>query len=547
MRCCCRPPITLCPRSYCSLHTRERPNLCRLLVRFANEHIACARRETKKSAKDADEFFFTSIQVNKNYASALHVDRNYCGPSLIIGLGNFEGGQLWTFDQGPLDVKNKWVSFDGNLPHGTLCFSGNRYSLIFFTVKHHESILPFHRQRLVELGFSLPPVRKDSEAAQQASPPFRVLSRGHAAFQSWLRLANAQKLNGDNGSAPLTCGVHCAAHMQMAQQDEGISETDSNSNFDSDSDARNQELESSRGQEASGTGCVRARWLRRLKPGSRVDARYLGGSTFFPGNIAAVHTPGVFDVRFDDGDYELAVPEDRLRLPSEGGFPAASRECSDEDLSRQVKSETALAVAEATMAASIAPSAFTAELKRKRLAPPKERLKVEAYRCCPLLQLTDVTTEVAVDDDEGSIESNSTCHKANVDLDLRRMASRFPLRTKLWDNAIEGPAACRVVVAYHLSVQVSPPCWMVRTSSFVPSSGSALAAFSHAFPNSQVKGEACEALCFVGQSVRKEFEGHGIFNGIVRSARQDEALPGEKGGYARPSIESNTKTVTKKI
>ena len=31
--------------------------------------------------------------------------------------------------------------------------------------------------------------------------------------------------------------------------------------------------------------------------------------------------------------------------------------------------------------------------------------------------------------------------------------------------------------------------------------------------------------CCIGMSVRKEFEGHGIFNGIVRSARQDESLP----------------------
>jgi hypothetical protein len=57
--------------------------------------------------EDEEQFTFTSIQVNKNYASALHVDRNNKGPSLIIGLGNYQGGQLWTYDQGPLDVKNK--------------------------------------------------------------------------------------------------------------------------------------------------------------------------------------------------------------------------------------------------------------------------------------------------------------------------------------------------------------------------------------------------------------------------------------------------------
>jgi len=49
------------------------------------------------------------------------------------------GGELWTYDQGPLDVKNQWVGFDGNLPHGTLCFTGTRYSLIYFTISRVSS------------------------------------------------------------------------------------------------------------------------------------------------------------------------------------------------------------------------------------------------------------------------------------------------------------------------------------------------------------------------------------------------------------------------
>jgi hypothetical protein len=52
----------------------------------------------------------TIVKVNKNYAAAIHVDRNNEGPSVIIGLGDYEGGQLWTYDQGPLDIKNKVIS-----------------------------------------------------------------------------------------------------------------------------------------------------------------------------------------------------------------------------------------------------------------------------------------------------------------------------------------------------------------------------------------------------------------------------------------------------
>lgn len=62
------------------------------------------------------------------------------GPNYVLSnfyikyVSRCPGGELWTYDQGPLDIKNKWVGFDGNLPHGTLCFSGIRYSLIYFTI-----------------------------------------------------------------------------------------------------------------------------------------------------------------------------------------------------------------------------------------------------------------------------------------------------------------------------------------------------------------------------------------------------------------------------
>ena len=55
-----------------SLASRLRPNLTRTLVNFA------------KHAKPG--FAFTSIQVNKNYASALHCDANNLGPSYIVGV-----------------------------------------------------------------------------------------------------------------------------------------------------------------------------------------------------------------------------------------------------------------------------------------------------------------------------------------------------------------------------------------------------------------------------------------------------------------------------
>jgi hypothetical protein len=93
-------------------HTQGRPNFTRLLARFA-------RREHPG-------FTFTSIQVNKNYESGMHCDKNNLGPSAIIGLGGYTAGKLWGLELGAVDIKRRWVEFDGNLPHCTLPFTGAR-------------------------------------------------------------------------------------------------------------------------------------------------------------------------------------------------------------------------------------------------------------------------------------------------------------------------------------------------------------------------------------------------------------------------------------
>ena len=99
--------------------TKARPCLTQTLVNFARQYIG--------------DWNFTSIQVNKNYLSALHVDKNNLGPSYIVGVGDYSDGELWVQDQGKLDCHDEWVTFDGNIPHCTLPYKGTRYTLIYFT------------------------------------------------------------------------------------------------------------------------------------------------------------------------------------------------------------------------------------------------------------------------------------------------------------------------------------------------------------------------------------------------------------------------------
>lgn len=125
------------------------------------------------------DFPFTSIQVNKDYASRPHVDKNNVGSSLIIGFGEYEGGQTWVQDDDGteeltvgediisphnyrkgrtykgkfLDIKDRLVEFDGNRLHYTTPFTGERYSLVFFTCDRYREASAEVREKHSDAGF----------------------------------------------------------------------------------------------------------------------------------------------------------------------------------------------------------------------------------------------------------------------------------------------------------------------------------------------------------------------------------------------------------
>ncbi len=78
------------------------------------------------------EFSYTTIQVNKNVECAPHIDKNNVGHSVIIALGDYEGGQL-VIEGKIFNIKNRFKAFDGRNGHWTLPFTGDRFALVFFT------------------------------------------------------------------------------------------------------------------------------------------------------------------------------------------------------------------------------------------------------------------------------------------------------------------------------------------------------------------------------------------------------------------------------
>ena len=132
--------------------TRTRPNLSKTLVNF---FLTFAKKALPS------DFYITSITVNKNVESANHVDPSNLGPSYIVGLGDYTGGRLWVHTEGALDCHNKWVCFDGNIPHRTLPFAGTRYTLIFYTQQSYSRLGGTDRAFLEDVGFTFPPVHQD--------------------------------------------------------------------------------------------------------------------------------------------------------------------------------------------------------------------------------------------------------------------------------------------------------------------------------------------------------------------------------------------------
>jgi len=97
--------------------------------------------------RDLPDFKFTSIQFNKNYKIAKHIDKNNTGKSYIIAVGDYEGGELLIYFDGKdnpptaIDIKNKFYTFDGNKYYREVAdFTGNRISLVYYNIEKPPDI-----------------------------------------------------------------------------------------------------------------------------------------------------------------------------------------------------------------------------------------------------------------------------------------------------------------------------------------------------------------------------------------------------------------------
>jgi len=127
-------------------------------------------------ASVADDFCYTAINLNCNYAGARHRDKGNAGPSVIRAFGEFTGGELkyWPNDskvQGgtvvPVEdlnakdcvqnnIQRQSFVFDGNKAHEVTAFEGNRFSVVYFTCSGYAKFADKHVNLLKSLGFPWP-------------------------------------------------------------------------------------------------------------------------------------------------------------------------------------------------------------------------------------------------------------------------------------------------------------------------------------------------------------------------------------------------------
>tara|TARA_R110000824_G_scaffold401481_2_gene612350 strand:+ start:502 stop:1065 length:564 start_codon:yes stop_codon:yes gene_type:complete len=95
-------------------------------------------------------FECTSIQFNKNYQIAKHIDGRNVGDSYIIGLGDYSGGELIVYNSKDeatyIDINHKFYKFNGSkYYHEVSEFIGDRITLVFFRLSEDNKI-PEHQK-----------------------------------------------------------------------------------------------------------------------------------------------------------------------------------------------------------------------------------------------------------------------------------------------------------------------------------------------------------------------------------------------------------------
>jgi len=109
----------------------EKPYIMHILNEFTNLYLP--------------DFCYTEVQCNFNYSTPPHKDRGNLGKSYILGLGDYEGGELCIErEEGnieKIDIRDDFYTFNGaKYYHWVAPVEGDRMSLVFYNTKRGKRI-----------------------------------------------------------------------------------------------------------------------------------------------------------------------------------------------------------------------------------------------------------------------------------------------------------------------------------------------------------------------------------------------------------------------
>jgi len=157
--------------------------------------------------QEVQEFKWTSLNLNCNYAAKRHRDGNNFGPSMIKAFGHFTGGALGCFpadnksvdleklkseSKKTIDISTHLVMFNGNAAHEVDSFSGNRYSIVYFAIGCHARAPQKAMDELEGLGFAVPGHDENPHAFLGAPGP----QKGKPTLRTWVASALGKTLKG---------------------------------------------------------------------------------------------------------------------------------------------------------------------------------------------------------------------------------------------------------------------------------------------------------------------------------------------------------------
>jgi hypothetical protein len=114
---------------YClSRHSKKWPNVYKAIFDFGN-HVCPVGMDV------------TSVTLNYGVKAKKHVDSFNVGDSVIVGIGEYEGGKLRVYEGGnacesytAYNIRDAPLMFNGaKLAHETEDFTGSRYTIIYYS------------------------------------------------------------------------------------------------------------------------------------------------------------------------------------------------------------------------------------------------------------------------------------------------------------------------------------------------------------------------------------------------------------------------------